>query len=710
MEKRNSVCFSLLTVSLLILLIGCGGGGTGGAIPDIQNQGQATPTQLPSPGQDTPGPEPSYTPNDYVIQLQQEIDNAGGGWIAANNPMAELSEEEKKARCGCKLEVPVNNLRTSDITGSSLPSSFNRYDYLASVKDQGNAPTCVAFASVACVESLVKIFHNDPRYYIDLSEAHLFHYGGGDCSSGMTLGEALDYSRDTGTPPEAYFEYNPLTVCSGNSLAGWEYYVTRTDDRVYLGNSGAIKNHIYNYGPVLAGMDVYLDFYYYSSGVYRHVSGSYMGGHAICIYGWDDSQNCWLCKNSWGYSWGENGTFRIAYNNCQIEYFSAGMIYEGPPSGPYWRENQRVDDAPGNTSVLCPDIAADQSGNAFVVWQDNRNGNFDVYFSWKPSGGAWQVNERVTDPGATKGWTLPAIAVDLSGNAYAVWQDDRNGNSDIYFSFRPFGGAWQANRKVYGGSEGNACNPDIAVDLSGNAYAVWEDDRNGNKDIYFSFCPAGGEWQPGIRVDDGLTGNACNTSIGVDQSGNAYALWTDTRNGDSDIYFSFRPSGGEWQAGEKVSNIMGDNNTYGSNIAVDQAGNACAIWDNGINDKSDIYFSYRPAGGSWSTSRQVNEYRENTGAFWGNIAIDRSGKLYAVWAEMELLSIPPPDGTHRDIYFSCCSPGGEWQVNERVDDCLEDNTDSSFPGIAVDPSGRAYSVWEDNRNSYATDIYFSVRE
>ena len=46
-----------------------------------------------------------------------------------------------------------------------------------------------------------------------------------------------------------------------------------------------------------------------SPGVYKHVSGEALGGHAIKILGWgvEDSIPYWLCANSWNTDWGDNG-------------------------------------------------------------------------------------------------------------------------------------------------------------------------------------------------------------------------------------------------------------------------------------------------------------------------------------------------------------------------------------------------------------------
>jgi hypothetical protein len=66
-------------------------------------------------------------------------------------------------------------------------------------------------------------------------------------------------------------------------------------------------------------MNIYEDFKNYVGGVYEPLTGQEnLGGHLVCIIGYDDSQSCWIVKNSWGPHWGENGFFRISYNETTI--------------------------------------------------------------------------------------------------------------------------------------------------------------------------------------------------------------------------------------------------------------------------------------------------------------------------------------------------------------------------------------------------------
>jgi len=80
---------------------------------------------------------------------------------------------------------------------------------------------------------------------------------------------------------------------------------------------------IYTNGPVEAAFDVYADFPTYKSGVYQHVTGDYLGGHAIKILGWgtENGTPYWLVANSWNADWGDQGFFKIlrGSDECGIE-------------------------------------------------------------------------------------------------------------------------------------------------------------------------------------------------------------------------------------------------------------------------------------------------------------------------------------------------------------------------------------------------------
>eukprot|EP01065_Artemidia_motanka_P048778 TRINITY_DN794_c0_g1_i1.p1 TRINITY_DN794_c0_g1~~TRINITY_DN794_c0_g1_i1.p1 ORF type:complete len:523 (+),score=203.80 TRINITY_DN794_c0_g1_i1:64-1632(+) len=89
-------------------------------------------------------------------------------------------------------------------------------------------------------------------------------------------------------------------------------------------SADAIAESIMQSGPVTAAFTVYADFENYVSGVYKHTSGSQLGGHAVKIVGFGTTSagvKYWKVANSWNPYWGEKGYFRIARGNneCGIE-------------------------------------------------------------------------------------------------------------------------------------------------------------------------------------------------------------------------------------------------------------------------------------------------------------------------------------------------------------------------------------------------------
>jgi cathepsin B len=84
-----------------------------------------------------------------------------------------------------------------------------------------------------------------------------------------------------------------------------------------------IKQEIMKHGPIEVDFSVYADFPSYKSGVYKHVTGEFLGGHAVRMLGWgvENGTPYWLIANSWNTDWGDNGFFKIlrGKDECGIE-------------------------------------------------------------------------------------------------------------------------------------------------------------------------------------------------------------------------------------------------------------------------------------------------------------------------------------------------------------------------------------------------------
>lgn len=144
--------------------------------------------------------------------------------------------------------------------------------------------------------------------------------GAGSCGGGSTW-SAINYIKNSGVVSEGCFPYTAQDdPC--NRCPEWMYQLSRIEDCGWVTqgtvDEGAIKNALQD-GPLSAHMEVYDDFRDYTSGVYERTAGAeYLGGHAIVIIGYNEEENSWICKNSWGTYWGLNGYFRIRMGECDI--------------------------------------------------------------------------------------------------------------------------------------------------------------------------------------------------------------------------------------------------------------------------------------------------------------------------------------------------------------------------------------------------------
>jgi C1A family cysteine protease len=281
-------------------------------------------------------------------KLLDMIKEKGHTWKAGRTALSELPFEEKKKRLGLSVKTEDMEQMRLDMKAAlktfSFPSEWDwrnahGKNWTTSIKDQGACGSCVSFATCAVMESMTKIEEDNFGLSIDLSEAFLFFCGCGSCcKSGWNFEPALDYTKSTGVSDEACFPYSTKDKPCDSRCSDWEKRLNKVTEWKKITNMSERKNVLSSVGPLIAGMSVYEDFYSYQGGVYRHVTGDLLGYHAIAVVGFSEGEQCWICKNSWGKDWGENGWFKIGYGECDIDtafpMYNVTGIVPAPPGPP----------------------------------------------------------------------------------------------------------------------------------------------------------------------------------------------------------------------------------------------------------------------------------------------------------------------------------------------------------------------------------------
>lgn len=234
----------------------------------------------------------------------------------------------------CSFDINSNTLTTADGAENTktLPTSYDLRDRyrISAIRNQGKYGTCWAFAATSAMESVL-LPEQSLLFSVDhMSMSNSFNvtqYDGGEYTMGM-----------------AY-------------LAAWQGPVYEADDPYGDGESDdtlspvkhvqemriiaakdltAIKEAVFKYGGVQSSLYSSLSnaksksIYYNSQEAAYCYIGTEKPNHDVVIIGWDDNypkenfpiplegDGAFICQNSWGDAFGEEGIFYVSYYDTNI--------------------------------------------------------------------------------------------------------------------------------------------------------------------------------------------------------------------------------------------------------------------------------------------------------------------------------------------------------------------------------------------------------
>ncbi|XP_064411518.1 cathepsin B [Latimeria chalumnae] len=294
--------------------------------------------------------------------LVNYINKLNTTWTAGHN-FQNVEMSYVKKLCGTLLNGPKLPMKLGMATDVKLPENFDsrtqwpKCPTIQEIRDQGSCGSCWAFGAVEAISDRVCI-HSKGKVNVEISAEDLLSCCGMECGFGCNGGYpsgAWNFWTETGLVSGGLFKSHigcrPYTIppcehhvngsrpsCTGEEgdtpkcvmqcEAGYtpSYFKDKhfgSTSYAVSSNEADIQIEIYKNGPVEGAFTVYEDFLQYKSGVYKHVTGDAVGGHAIRILGWgvESGTPYWLIANSWNTDWGDKGLVKIwrGVDHCGIE-------------------------------------------------------------------------------------------------------------------------------------------------------------------------------------------------------------------------------------------------------------------------------------------------------------------------------------------------------------------------------------------------------
>jgi hypothetical protein len=311
----------------------------------------------------------------------------------------------------------------------------------------------------------------------------------------------------------------------------------------------------------------------------------------------------------------------------------------------------------------------------------------------------WTVDVRCVDAGgAEPAWgtpvlietddagdaSQPLLAVDPSGNVTAVWQQSDGSRTHLYANRYTRNGPWGAPVRVSDGT-GDARSHQVLVDPKGKVTVVWQQSNGVGSTVYANRYVAGGPWGAALPLGDGVAPRAA-----VDPSGNVTVVWRYGRT----IYATRCSAGGPWGTPVSLNDgLVGNVDFGGPHVVVDPSGNVTAVWRQeyevlyvGGPLRWGIIANHYSPGGPWGAAVPISEGSLFTNVWTiGDVVVDRFGNVTVTWTLERRAS-------NFLGLFACRYPaGGPWESPV----ALAGRTEYPAPRLSVDRDGNVMAVFAD---------------
>jgi cathepsin B len=272
-------------------------------------------------------------------EIIAEVNAKNVGWVAGENQIwRHKSLDEIKTIFGYRKDLEKRLPGKAKIDATlAIPASFTAAvawpscKTIGTIYDQARCGSCWAFGGVEaaadrfCIAS--KGAFNQALSFAQVVECDSDADG---CEGGSTYA-VWSYLSNNGVVTDSCYPYFVPTCApaqqpclnfvstpdcwSNTTCVDGKAWKLHTIANAYnLDSVTDMQKDIMTKGPVEACFSVYEDFLHYKSGVYRHTTGGYLGGHCVKIQGWgtENGQDYWLVNNQWTTYWGNRGQFKIA--------------------------------------------------------------------------------------------------------------------------------------------------------------------------------------------------------------------------------------------------------------------------------------------------------------------------------------------------------------------------------------------------------------
>lgn len=326
-----------------------------------------------------------------------------------------------------------------------------------------------------------------------------------------------------------------------------------------------------------------------------------------------------------------------------------------------------------------PDVAVEKGGSATAVWMQNVS-VFSIFASRFEPGRGWGRPVLIETDDAGHAY-YPFVAVDAVGNAIAVWSQSDGTRQNVWANRYAQAAGWGSATLLETDNAGSAFWPQVAFDARGDAVVVWYQSDGTRTNIWANRYSVGAGWAAAELVENDDAGGAVDPQVALDPGGNATVVWSQSDGTRPNIWANRYSVGSGWGSPALVET---DNAGWASrpSVGVDASGVARVVWSQSNFFRYSIWTNRFVPGSGWGT-RALVETLDSGDAYYPRITVAPTGEAAAVWQQS--------DGTRENIWANRFEPSGGWGQAQLLEG--DNGGRALIPRVAGNARGDAVAVW-----------------
>ncbi|WP_339672576.1 Ig-like domain-containing protein [Dasania marina] len=207
-------------------------------------------------------------------------------------------------------------------------------------------------------------------------------------------------------------------------------------------------------------------------------------------------------------------------------------------------------------------------------------------------------------------------------------------------------------------------------------------------DFSWSFITEDGEWGEAVKIENGAASGR-DVQVAVNESGNALAVWVQSNGVQDSIWANRYTAIDGWGTAALIeTNDAGPAAT--PQLAIDDDGNVLVVWSQSNGSVASVWANRYTVGAGWGVAGLLEV--DDTGAVLNpKIAVDNNGNTFAIWSQYDGPHGIPGGTAKSYIWVNYYTVGIGWGVAEQIE--AHSQGGAGYPEIAFDDEGNALAIW-----------------